>query len=246
METKDLTLEPGDPVVPNQARFGHASGHLPSLPPGDPVSIAGSQPLVNTVVTNESYTTCQNDSSVICLLGVTITLNSNPIIATPVQIIADSGNVTVTGPIQDGPITVLQGTTCLFAWSPYSSTYSVLLGSSGGVSGSTTIVNHSTGAYTVTANNNAMVDTTSGSISTITLGTGILGSTFEVSDYGQQCDVNNITVAPAAGMQLEDPNNPGVYQLANTTSVFKTPGLTCRWRYDGTSKYKIVGGGAGT
>jgi hypothetical protein len=112
-----------------------------------------------------------------------------------------------------------------------------------GAAESTTIVTHSTGPYTVLAQSNAMVDTTTGSISRLTLGTGVLGNTFEVSDYGELCNVNNITVGPAAGAQLENPNNPGVYQAANVTCVFQTPGQFCRWRFDGVSKYKIVSTG---
>lgn len=112
-----------------------------------------------------------------------------------------------------------------------------------GAAESTTIVTHSTGPYTVLAQSNAMVDTTTGSISKLTLGTGVLGNTFEVSDYGELCNANNITVGPAAGAQLEDPNNPGVYQAANVTCVFQTPGQFCRWRFDGVSKYKIVSTG---
>jgi hypothetical protein len=71
----------------------------------------------------------------------------------------------------------------------------------------------------------------------------VLGNTFEVSDYGLLCNINNITVAPAAGCQLEDPNNPGAYLAANATCVFQTPGQFCRWRFDGVSKYKIVSTG---
>jgi hypothetical protein len=113
--------------------------------------------------------------------------------------------------------------------------------SGGGGSGeTTTIVTHATGAYAVPANNNAMVDTRTGSIGLITLGTGPLGSIFEVSDYGEICSTNNITVAPSAGLALEDPNSPGGYALPDATCTFVVNGTFCRWRFDGVSRYKIV------
>ena len=107
----------------------------------------------------------------------------------------------------------------------------------------TFFVNNTTGASTLIPNGNAMVDTSTGAIGTITLGVGTKGSTFEVSDEGMNANVNNITVAPSAGAQIEDPNAPGVYQLANVATVFATPGQFCRWRSNGAGKYKIVSTG---
>jgi hypothetical protein len=105
------------------------------------------------------------------------------------------------------------------------------------------LITTTTGASTLPQNSAAMVDTTTGAIGTITLGAGRLGDTFEVSDFGCNANNHNITVAPAAGTQLEDPNNPGAYQAINTTSVFATPGQFCRWRSNGAGKYKIVATG---
>jgi hypothetical protein len=117
-------------------------------------------------------------------------------------------------------------------------------GGGGGGGGETTvIVTDTTGAYTVKAAYNAMVDTTTGAIATLTLGTGALGSTFEVDDLGCLCNANNITVDPAAGCQLEDPNNPGGYLAIGQGCTFVVAGQWCRWRFDGTSRYKIISSG---
>src|SRR5271154_6205166 len=67
------------------------------LPPDDPVAILGAQPLVNIQETNEDYTMQQNDYAVIASGSITITLTPNPLAASPVLIIADSGTVTVEG-----------------------------------------------------------------------------------------------------------------------------------------------------
>ena len=105
------------------------------LPPNDPVAILGVQPLVNVQETNEDYTMGQNDFAVIASGSVTITLTPNPLAATPVLIIADSGTVTIEGgenTIQGGNVTLSQGSMSFLSFSPVSGEWSVSAGGGGG------------------------------------------------------------------------------------------------------------------
>ena len=121
--------------------------------------------------------------------------------------------------------------------------WTVLMQGSGLNQGNTIPVTHAAPLATLPPNFNALVDTSTGTISTITLGVGAFGDTFRVTDEGNDASTNNITVAPSSGAQLEDPNNPGVYQAANTTSVFATNGQTTTWQSNGAGKYKIIATG---
>lgn len=105
------------------------------LPPNDPVSVLGAQPLTNIQETDENYTMSQNDYAVLCTEACTITLADSPLTATPVLIIADGGTVTVQGgenSIQGNLVTLYQGTAGLFSFSPASNTWSVIVGGVGG------------------------------------------------------------------------------------------------------------------
>ena len=121
--------------------------------------------------------------------------------------------------------------------------WTVLMQGSGLNQGNTIPVTHAAPLATLPPNFNALVDTSTGTISTITLGVGAFGDTFRVTDEGNDASTNNITVAPSSGARLEDPNNPGVYQAANTTSVFATNGQTTTWQSNGAGKYKIIATG---
>src|SRR5271168_3653798 len=72
------------------------------LRPGDPVAVLGAQPLVNIIETDTDYDLDQNDAIVVCQVALTLTLTSQPLTATPIQVVADGGPVTVMGPIQGG------------------------------------------------------------------------------------------------------------------------------------------------
>jgi hypothetical protein len=78
------------------------------------------------------------------------------------------------------------------------------------------------------------------SVSFIAVNGGPVGGTYEVSDYNMNAATNHITVTPPAGMQLEDPNNPGAYAAAGASIVMNINGQSARWRYDGTGKFKLV------
>lgn len=109
------------------------------LAPGDPQAIGqGSGVAVlqgpsasgtgNTVETNINYTMGQEDSTVLCSGAVAITLCPEPLAAFPVWVFADSGSVTVKGPIQGGPCTVQTGSVTGFMYSPLSGEWSVIGG----------------------------------------------------------------------------------------------------------------------
>jgi hypothetical protein len=95
------------------------------LPPNDPDAVAGNQPITNVITTDEDYTMGQNDFAVIAQGPLTVTLNPNPLTATPVIVIADTGTATVDGPIQGGPQSVPQGKIGFFSYSPLTGTWSV-------------------------------------------------------------------------------------------------------------------------
>jgi hypothetical protein len=61
------------------------------LPPGDPLSVAGTQPLDNVVETDANYQMSQNDFAVLATAAVSIALASSPLTVTPVLIVADNG-----------------------------------------------------------------------------------------------------------------------------------------------------------
>src|SRR5271154_523309 len=99
--------------------------------PLGPVAVEGTQPVVNTIETDVDYTTEQNDGIIIALTAVTLTLGANPLTGSPLIVIADGGNVLVTGPIQLGDITVPKGTIQAFSFSPDSDTWSVIASAPG-------------------------------------------------------------------------------------------------------------------
>jgi hypothetical protein len=101
------------------------------LAPGDPVAVLGTQPLVNVIKTDIDYTMGQDDLAVLAQGNVTITLNPNPLTVTPVIVIADSGTVLVTGPVQGGPFSIPQGKIGFFSYSPLSATWSVNVDNTG-------------------------------------------------------------------------------------------------------------------
>ena len=218
------------------------------LAPGDPLATQravqpGPNGTGNTIVTDAFYQMGQEDQRVVVQQNAaTVALPLQPLNGYPVFIVADGGIATVTGTIQGGNVSLQQGTIGIFVYSDESGEWSVSTGQ-GTNPGNTAIVTHATGAYEVAPGWAAMVDTTTGSIATITLSVGALGDTFEVSDEGCDASANNVTVAPSTGAQLEDPNAPGVYQAANVVCVFATNGQFCRWRSNGAGKYKIIGSG---
>ena len=88
-------------------------------------SNAAIQPLGNLVTTDiNNYQLQQNDGIVIAKTSLALKLCSNPIIGTPVIINAAGGNVVVSGPIQGGPVLVLQGTLRSFSFDAASGTFS--------------------------------------------------------------------------------------------------------------------------
>lgn len=90
-----------------------------------PTSIAGVQYLTNVVRTGVNYTMEQNDAGVLATVAITVTLCPEPLALSPVLIYADGGDVTVAGPLQGGTVTVPQGTTATFSFSPVSNTWGV-------------------------------------------------------------------------------------------------------------------------
>jgi hypothetical protein len=94
--------------------------------PLGPIAIEGTQPVVNTIDTDEDYTTAQNDGIIIARAALTLTLGANPLTGSPLIVIADGGDILVNGPIQLGPITVPQGTLQAFSFSQFSETWSVI------------------------------------------------------------------------------------------------------------------------
>ena len=230
-------------------KMSRSSPKAAPLAPGDPIAIntatsPGPSGDGNVIETNTVYQMGQEDRCVLVVqTSATIALPLEPLLGYPVFVVADGGSSTVTGPIQGGNQIVSQGSIGIFVYSAISGEWSTTITTATPISGPTVIVNHATGAVTMTSGETALVDTTTGSISTITLGGGVLGTEYEVNDYGCEANINNITVSPGVGMQLEDPNSPGVYQTAGTACVFATPGQFCQWKFDGTSKYKIKASG---
>jgi hypothetical protein len=218
------------------------------LAPGDPVAVnaavlPGPYPTYGNVIeTNTAYTMGQEDQVVLVVQNAaTITLCDDPLTAYLVWVIADGGAVTVQGtaetPIQGGTVTVAEGTVAGFSYSPISGTWSVLRTGTSTPSGETTVIE--TANVSVPAYTNVLANSTGGAF-TVTLNGGLIGSTYEVDDYGMDAATNNITIAVQAGQQIEDPNNPGAYQLAGASVKLIQNGQSARWRYDGISKYKLV------
>jgi hypothetical protein len=212
------------------------------LPPGDPDAVLGIQPIANVIETDTDYTMGQNDFCVICQGKITVTLADNPLTATPVIVVADSGPVNVVGGtrvIQGGNVTVKGGTFQLFSFSPLSGEWNVL-GISPGAEDNNTV---------------GEVDFASSPYTTRT--TDVL---VEVNDAGGQCQVilnsapliNPITIKKTTTNQnsiqvsggpnlVEDPQLPGTWAAV----VFiqpAPPGATATtWTWTG-SRWDLTGG----
>ena len=206
------------------------------LAPGDPVAVPGSSPHLNVIETDVNYTAAQGDGVIIVQGSFTITLNSTfTIVGFPVQIVADSGTVTVNGPIQNGPISIPQGTTAYFSFSPLSGTYSVLLGSSSPATFGFPYQEIATSAVVPLENTFAEVTTNATAI--VTIGAGLHCIT--VKDATPITGVVTIPITAASGALLEDPNNlntPGDYAA---TVYLKEVGGAVTFRWNGTM-YKVA------
>jgi hypothetical protein len=110
-----LHLGPNDPQA-------LGSGNVAVLPGGNIVG--------NVQITNEDYTLEQDDRVILVAAPATITLNDQPLSGFPVWIIADGGMVTVDGPIQGGPSTIMQGFVGIYVQSPSSGLWSLVKGAS--------------------------------------------------------------------------------------------------------------------
>ena len=136
------------PLAPNDPSTLGAGGGA-AVVPGPNAGVGGSGG--NRVVTNINYTMQQEDQVVVCEAGVTITLSPEPLTAYNVWVVADTGNTTVTGPIQGGPRTIAQGLFGGFMYSAESGEWSTIF-SGGGGAGATgaTGVQGATGATGLT------------------------------------------------------------------------------------------------
>jgi hypothetical protein len=203
------------------------------LAPGDPDAVSGSQPLLNVVATDVNYAAGQNDGIIICQGVVTITLQTDfTIVGTPVEVIADSGNVAVHGPIHGGPVSILSGSFGLFSYSPLSGLYSAVT-STGGTGGASPAI--SVAIPTVVTSDNTLVEVTA-SAQLITIGTGIRSITVK-DETGS--NTPSIPVASQAGLFMEDPNNLG--NIASTEVVMRQANGAVTWRINAAgTAYRVV------
>jgi hypothetical protein len=98
--------------------------------------------------------------------------------------------------------------------------------------------------YTPAPNTTLLVDTTLGPVTINLPSTNAVGALFHVSDYQNICSMNNILINPPARFQMEDPNNPGVFQALGVGCVFNINGMFAMWQSDGVSKLKVISVGS--